>query len=112
MRKFDYRVPRIAIDLPICLMQGGSTHAGRCREISLDGMKIEFSEPIVPGVHGFVDLSFEGLSLTLPVRVARCEPDFTAVQFVCESKEQNDAVARLIAFLAGPRPSTSPIQRD
>jgi hypothetical protein len=107
MRRFDYRVPRISIDLPILLTLGGSTRNGRCKEISIDGMKVELTEPVSPGSSGTVDLSYEGLSLMLPVRVARSEPDWGAVQFVYESKEQRDAVARFVAFLTGPRPCTS-----
>ncbi|MGA2569258.1 MAG: PilZ domain-containing protein [Terracidiphilus sp.] len=107
MRRFDYRVPRIPIDLPILLTQGDSKQPGRCKEISIDGMKVEFREPVSPGSSGTVDLSYENLSLEIPVRVARCEPDCDAVQFIYESNEQREAVARFVTLVTGPRPCTS-----
>ncbi|MGO8758226.1 MAG: PilZ domain-containing protein [Terracidiphilus sp.] len=107
MRRFDYRVPRISIDLPVLLTQGGSTQTCRCKEISTEGMKVEFREPVSPGSCGTVELRHQSLSLMLPVRVARSEPDGGALQFIYESKEQRDAVARCVASLTGPKPCTS-----
>jgi len=107
MRRFDYRAPRVLIDLPILFAMGSLTRAGRCREISADGMKIQLGDRFPPGSEGTIDLKVGEVSFLFPVRVARAELDYDAVQFILDTQEQREAVNRLVACLGAPRPCTS-----
>ncbi len=107
MRRFDYRAARFPVDLPVCLTQGDSTQAARCKEISTEGMKVELSEPFSPRSRGTVDLSYESLILKVPFWVVRSELNCNSIQFIYESKEQRDAMACLVACLSHPRPCRS-----
>jgi hypothetical protein len=109
MRKFDYRAPRIPIDLPVTFMQGRSTQLGRCKEISEEGMKIELSEPASLNSLGSAYLTCEGFSLSVAVQVMHMGPDASGVKFLYESRAQRDTVCRLVASLIGRRPSVRPM---
>ena len=105
MRKFDYRVPRFAVDLPVRLSLADSTQFGRCVEISTEGMKLHIREPLSVDAPGAVHVSFENVTLDLPVRVAHSEAGCDGVQFVYGSDAERDEVISFIALIAGtPRP--------
>lgn len=107
MRRFDYRVPRFTVDLPVSLTQGDSTQAVRCKEISTEGMKVEMCMSFPSGASGLVNLNYGSLTLSLPVWLVRSAPDGDGLQFLYESNAQRDVVARLVACLAQPQPCTS-----
>ena len=86
--------------------------AGRSKEISTEGMKVEFSDPVPVGTQGIIDLKAGDLSVMLPVRVTRSDLECHAMQFILDTQDQRDVVNRLVACLAGPRPCTSLIPRD
>jgi len=100
MRKFDYRAPRFAVDLPVRLTLEDSTLFGRCTEISTEGMKLELREPLSVDAAGAVHATFQTVSMDLPVRVAHCGSGCDGVQFVYGSDEERDEVIRFIALLA------------
>ena len=100
MRKFDYRVPRFPVDLPVRLTLEESTQFGLCTEISTEGMKLEVREPLCVDAGGAVHIVFQNFSLDLPVRVAHCGTGCDGVQLVYGSDEERDEVIRFIALLA------------
>jgi hypothetical protein len=100
MRKFDYRAPRFAVDLPVRLTLAESTQFGRCTEISTEGMKLEVHQQLAVDAAGAVQITFNDFSLELPVRVAHCGSGCDGVQFVYASDEERDNVIRFIAMLA------------
>jgi PilZ domain len=100
MQKFEYRSPRIAVDLPVQLTVEQSTLSGRCRNISKEGMRLEFRHPLPPDAQGTVILSCHANPLQLSVRVAYSGKSHGGVEFVYNSDVERDAVARLIASLA------------
>jgi PilZ domain len=109
MRKFDYRTPRFAIDLPVRLTLLESTLFGRCTEISTEGMRLEVSEPLSVDAGGAVHVTFQNVSLDLPVRVAHCGAGCEGVQFVYGSDEERDEVIRFIALLAAAPHRPGPV---
>ncbi len=109
MRKFDYRAPRFAVDLPVRLTILESTQFGRCTEISTEGMKLEVREPLSVDVGGAVHVTFQNVSLDIPVRVAHCGTGCDGVQFVYGSDEERDEVIQFIALLAAVPPRPGPV---
>jgi hypothetical protein len=109
MRKFDYRAPRFPVDLAVRLTIEDGTVFGRCTEISTDGMKLEIAAPLSVDAAGAVHVSFRGVSLDLPVRVARCGEGCEGVQFVYGSDEEKDEVIHFIGLLAAAPHHPGPI---
>ncbi len=109
MRKFDYRAPRFAVDLPVRLTLQDSTQPGRCREISTEGMKLELREPLSVDAAGAVHVTFQNVSFDLPVRVAHCGAGCDGVQFVYGSDEERDEVIRFIALVTAAPSRPGPV---
>jgi hypothetical protein len=101
MRKFDYRVPRFAVDLPVRLTLADSTVYSRCVEISTEGMRLRNREPLTVNAAGAIYMTFQNSSIDLPVRVAHCGVECYGVQFVYGSDKERDDVIRFIALIAG-----------
>ena len=111
MRKFDYRVPRFPVDLPVRLTLEESTQFGSCTEISTEGMKLEMRTPLSIDAGGVVHITFQNVSFDLPVRVAHCEAGCEGVQFVFGSDEERDEVIRFIALLTSAPTRPGPVLR-
>jgi hypothetical protein len=109
MRKFDYRVPRFPVNLPVRLTLEEETLVGRCREISTDGMKLELAESLKVDAAGAVHVTFRDVSLDLPIRVIRCGEGCDGVQFVYGSDEEKDEVIQFIALLADASHHPGPV---
>jgi PilZ domain len=109
MRKFNYRVPRFPVDLPVLLTFGESTQVGRCLEISVEGMKLEAGQPLSPDSRGTVHLTYLGIAVELSIRVAHAGSAFDGVTFVYDSEEQRDKVSQLVSLLARPTPRSGPV---
>ena len=109
MRKFDYRSPRFPVDLHVRLTLEESTQFGCCREISTEGMILEVREPLAVDAAGAVHISFQNVSLDLPVRVVRSGEGCDGVQFVYGSDEERDEVIRFIALLAAAPRRPGPV---
>jgi len=109
MRKFDYRAPRFNVDLPARLTLEQSTQFGRCTEISTEGMRLEFTEPLTVNAAGVVHVVFQSAVLEMPIRVAHCGQGADGVQFVYGGDEERDEVVRFISLLESAPPRTGPI---
>ena len=107
MRKFDYRSPRLTVDLPVRMTQGSTTHHGRCREISAEGMKVELQDPLVQGTSCAAHFDCEDLSFRLLARIVHPGPDSCGVKFVYESDRQRQTAVQLVKLLAAPVPCTA-----
>jgi hypothetical protein len=111
MRKFDYRVPRFQVDLPVLLTLEESTLFGRCTEISTEGMKLELRKPLSIGAGGAVHITYQNVSFDLPVRVAHCDAGCDGVQFVFGSDEERDEVIHFIGMLTSAPRRPGPVLR-
>ena len=109
MHKFTYRTPRYAVDFPVQLMRDDAVAAGRCREISTEGMRLELRRPLPPGFRGVVSLSWRNIHVELQVRLAHIGGGQDALRFVFESDAERASIAELVARLADPfEPSEQP----
>jgi len=102
MHKFTYRTPRYAVDFPVQLMRDDAVVAGRCREISTEGMRLELRRPLPPGFSGVVSLAWRNLHIELRVRLAHSGAGQDALRFVFDSDTERAAIAELVTRLADP----------
>lgn len=100
MRNFQYRAPRFPVDLPVYLTQGDSTQLTRCREISVDGMKLELMGVSFPFSSGLMQLGDGTSSLKIPFRVHSRAADSIGVMFQNEAGEQCEALTSFVASLS------------
>jgi hypothetical protein len=105
MRNFQYRAPRFPVDLPVYLTQGNSTQLTRCREISVDGMKLDLMGVSFPFSSGLMQLGDGSSSLKIPFEVHSRTADTIGIMFQNEAGEQSEALCRFIASLS-QQPST------
>jgi len=109
MQKFDYRAPRFSVDIPVELTIENSTHVGRCREISIEGMRLELREPLPLNSVGTVTMSHEFLSLKICVRVTHAKSDHDGLKFIFECDDQRNDLAHLVTLLSDSRKRSGPI---
>jgi hypothetical protein len=100
MRRFQYRAPRFPVDLPVYLTEGGTTQLTRCREISVDGMKLDLMGASFPFSSGLIQLGNGISSLKIPFQVSSRATDSICVMFQNEPGEQFEALSRFIASLS------------
>lgn len=108
MRKFSYRTPRYAVDFPVQLTLGEAVIAGRCKEISTEGVQLELRQPLPRDFSGVVLLAWQEVHLELQVRVAHSGSRQDALRFVFESEKERMAVEDLVARLADPAAAGDP----
>jgi hypothetical protein len=101
MQKFEYRIPRYQVDLPVVFTLQDSVVSGRCKEISKEGMKVQLQQPVPAETCGTIAIGYKDLTLELRVSVARAGPDFDGLKFLFESDRDRAAVERLVALLSG-----------
>ena len=65
-------------------------------------MRLELRQPLPPDARGTVTLSCHDNPLELSVRVAYSGKTHDGVEFIYNSDSERDAVAHLVASLAGP----------
>jgi hypothetical protein len=109
MHKFEYRAPRFSVDLPVRLTLQNSTLAGRCREISKEGMRLDLPQPLPADACGTVAMSYHEETLELNVRVAHTGTVQKGLEFLYSSEKERNAVARLIASLAEGQNRPGPV---
>jgi len=109
MQKFEYRTPRYTVDLPVQLILADSRIAGRCREISREGMAVEFSEPVQVEACGTVSMIYKSLMLELRVAVAHNGKKADGLRFLFETDEDRGSVERLVTLLAGSTGQRGPV---
>jgi hypothetical protein len=100
MQRFGYRNPRYPVDFPVRLTICLSVETVRCRNISVDGMKLQVREPLMPHTRGRVSFEFDEMSFDLCVRVAHCGSSWSGLKFLYESNDQKNAILELIARLS------------
>jgi hypothetical protein len=103
MQKFDYRAPRFAVDIPVRIVVDGSTHGGRCKNISIEGMKVELREPLAVDARGLLSMDLDGQILEIGVQITYSRSVRHGVRFLCESEDQREILNRYMAFLAAPQ---------
>jgi hypothetical protein len=109
MQRFDYRAPRFLVDYPVQLTVEDATIAGRCKEISTEGMRLELYEPVAPNSMGMVTMNFESLSVELPARVTHTEPHSAGLKFIYKSERQRKDLERLVTLLTASSNLSGPL---
>jgi PilZ domain len=104
MQRFEFRHPRFSVDLPVQFSIANEMLAGRCTEISTNGMRLELRHDVEPGCCGTVFLHYQNRTIKLNARVAYTASAQSGLEFLCDSTVERDAVAHLVASLTAPRP--------
>jgi hypothetical protein len=110
MQKFEYRTPRFPVDIPVRMTVQDFTLTGRCTDISEDGMKVEFRQPIPADVRGMLTVSLTDRTLEVNVRVAYMKATHDGLAFIYESDRERSMVTALIASLANRGYSGRPLR--
>ncbi len=76
-----------------------SAIAGRCLDISEEGMKVECIQSIPPDSHGTVTMTHPAWTLELNMRVAHANSSYVGLMFVYKSDRERTMVARFVASL-------------
>lgn len=100
MQKFEYRNPRYPVDLPVLLILNGESVSGRCKEISKDGMKVEFRQPVTRDCCGMLRIGHSDSFLEIRARVTRVGAENDGVKFLFGSEKERRALERLVALTA------------
>jgi hypothetical protein len=100
MHKFSYRAPRFQTDFAVHLKLQNLSLRARCTEISVEGMRVETTQPLMKDMLGTV--SFPGCNppQELTVRVAHAGRMGEGLEFIYGSERERAAMAQLIANLA------------
>lgn len=107
MKRFEYRQPRVSADLPIKFIALNIDCAGKCMDISKQGMRIEVSQPLLLNACGKVSIRYQDRTLEFNMRVVHVEEMSCGLEFLYESIEEQNEVAHLVASLAiSPQRST------
>jgi hypothetical protein len=103
MQRFEYRHPRFSVDLPVQLSLADEMVAGRCVDISTQGMRLELLRPVVRGSCGMVSLRYQNQTIKLNARVTHTGSAHNGLEFLYHSAAERSAVAHLVASLTAPR---------
>lgn len=109
MQKFEYRSPRYPVDLPVLLILKDSSVSGLCKEISSEGMKVEFRQPVARNCCGTLRIGHSGSFLEVRARVARVGTGSDGVKFLFSSEIERKALQRLVALTAAPAGQAGPV---
>ena len=109
MQKFEYRTPRYPVDLPVSFQTKNTIVAGRCMEISREGMRVQLREPVETNTCGTVSIQYKDLDLELPVCVAHTAADLKGLKFLFESEKDRADIERLVNLLSGSTGHTGPV---
>jgi hypothetical protein len=100
MQRFEYRGARFSVDLPIQFTDKDRILAGRCTEISKEGLKLDIGELLQSGSCGTVSMGFQGRTLDFRVRVVHVGASHCGMEFIYSSNAEQLAVANLVESLA------------
>lgn len=109
MQKFEYRSPRYKVDLPVLLILSDESVSGRCKEISREGMKVEFRQPVKRNCSGTLRIGTNESSLEVPACIARTGDQCDGVKFLFNSDKERRALERLVAIMATPTGQPGPV---
>jgi len=102
MQRFEYRNPRLLIDLSAQVLVANKTLVGRCTNISAEGIGIDLLDRIDPGCCGVISFRYLNQTIELNARVAHTAREHCGFEFRCESIAEQRALTRLIAALMDP----------
>jgi PilZ domain len=108
MQRFRYRGARFPVDVFVDFIVKDTTIAGRCTEISKEGMKLELRQPVARDSSGRISMRFQGRKLEFSVRVVHSDLTNCGVEFLTSESDQI-AVAQLVELLVVPRNRRGPI---
>ena len=108
MRRFDYRSPRFIVDFPVRFTAKDVASTGRCIEISKEGMSLELTQPLPPGIAGIVSMSYQDHAYQIEVRVAHAGLTHGGVEFVYRSESERVAIEQLVESLGSSRGRRTP----
>jgi hypothetical protein len=100
MQKFRYRIPRYTVDLPAHIDLDGVTVAGRCTQISCEGMRLNLTDPLPENFAGTAVIGCSPAALQIRVRRAHGGAREDAFRFIFESDRERLAVAQLVSQVA------------
>ena len=109
MQRFRYRGARFPVEFFVDFIVKDTTIAGRCREISKEGMKLELREPVARDSSGKVSMKFQGRKLEFSVRVVHSDLTNCGVEFLYASESEQIAVAQLVDLLVVAQNRRGPI---
>jgi hypothetical protein len=109
MQRFEYRVARFSVDLPVQYTARDIALAGRCTEISKEGLKVSLGEPLHSNSCGTLFISFQGRRLEFRVRVAHVGAGYCGLEFIYSSEAEQIALAQLVESLAVPQARPGPV---
>jgi PilZ domain len=109
MQRFEYRGARFAVDLPVQFADKERVLAGRCTEISKEGLRLDLGEPLQSDSRGTVSVSFQGRALEFCVRVVHVGVRHCGMEFIYSSKAEQMAVASLVESMAVANPRSRPV---
>ena len=99
MRTFDFRTPRFTVDFPVRVVVQDSVQTARCAEICCGGMRLVTSTPMVVDLPVTIQFTYRGVCLDIPARVVHDTGESQGVQFLCDTGQQREDIARLIGLL-------------
>lgn len=99
IQKYKYRTPRFVIDIPVQMTLRNSTIAGRCIDISEEGMRVECPRPDLLYSHGTVTMTHPAWTQELNMRVAYTNSTHAGLVFVYRSQRERTMVAQVVASL-------------
>jgi hypothetical protein len=109
MHRFEYRGARFPVDVFVEFTVKNSTLAGRCTEISKEGMKLELRQPVASDSCGKVSMRYQGRKIEFSVRVVHSGLTNCGVEFLCVSDLEQAVVAHLVETLVVPQNRRGPI---
>ena len=109
MHTFQYRGARFPVDVFVEFTVKNTTFAGRCTEISKEGMKIELRQPVACDSNGKISMSYQGRKLEFSVRVVHSAFTNCGVEFLYGSESEQSVMAQLVESLVVPQSRRGPI---
>lgn len=99
MHDFSYRSPRIVCRLPVELVADAGALLGWSRNLSDEGMLVDFQEPLLPSTQGRVRLRFGQCLLELEGRVTHTEAFTAGIAFLFADERERWFVHSLVQAL-------------
>ena len=100
VQAFLYRVPRLALELPIEFCLDGRRVAGRTRNISDTGLLVRLTEFVPPESLGRVRLEFGSCTMEIDAAVVHMELLEVGLHFRFSSVAEQDFIRTLVKVLA------------
>ena len=109
MQRFEYRGARFSVNLPVQFTERNTTLAGRCTEISKEGLKLELGKPPQCDSCGMVSMCHQGRTLEFCARVVHVGAKDCGLEFIYASDAEQVEVANLVESLAVPQSRPRPM---